>query len=84
MPLLSVVAAAICEEAEAYPPVPAAYRKTEAPTTGCVPASTAPFKAGAVRLVVMAMVPEFAVVASAWDNASTATTPDVGGSDGAV
>jgi hypothetical protein len=32
----------------------------------------------------MAIVPELALVASAWDNASTTTTPDVGGSEGAV
>ena len=32
----------------------------------------------------MAIVPEIAFVASAWANASTTTTPDVGGSGGAV
>jgi hypothetical protein len=32
----------------------------------------------------MAIVPEFAVVPSAWDNASTTTVPDMGGVDGAV
>jgi hypothetical protein len=84
LPFLSVVAVAICEEAEAYPLVPAAYKPTEAPTTGNVPALTVPFRAGPPAVVLIVMVPELAADASAWDNASTTTTPDVGGSVGAV
>ena len=83
-PFLSVVAAAICEDADAYPLVPAAYKKTEAPTTGCAPDRTVPFSAEPPTPVVIAMTPELAFVESAWANASTTTTPDVGGSEGAV
>jgi hypothetical protein len=62
---LPVVDVAICEAADPYPLVPAAYNETEAPATVCDPAIIRPFNAGPVSVFPIVIVPEIAFVVSA-------------------